>query len=170
MFNAITIAFGLLVLWLANVTGVVINGGVAAPDVIVIAVVYAALHRDGFGALLSALVLGLVAGLTLGGSRGVYLLSLLPVVGMTLWARGRFPLNGTLSAAGWTVPASLVADATFAAIAAVLTPDTRVAETLWRIAPGAALWTGLVAIPYVALLSRIEPLLQERQERGSLFT
>jgi len=169
MFNLITIVVGICVLIATSVLSTLVNVDALLPNVVVMMVVYASIHRDGFGALVTTFVLGFVAGLLIAGARGLLLLSLLPVVGMTMWVKQRLQFSGTIATASWVLVASLVADVSFVVLAFVFSPDLKLVATLLRLTPAVALLTALVSIPIFALLVRIEPLLRQRQERTTLF-
>lgn len=169
MFNLITILVGVLAVTLAAVVAEFTNAAMALPSAAVVFTVYASVHRDAFGALLTALVLGLVAGVSMGAARGVVLLSLLVVIVMTRWARGRLPLNRRLVLAAWVAAATIVADLTTVILGMLLLPGLPLAGALIRVSPLAALLSGLLAVPTFLILGWIEPFLRARHERSSLF-
>lgn len=169
MFNLITIAVGLVAVTMTSVAACLTNSALALPSAAVIFTVYATIHRDAFGALLTALALGLVAGVSVGAARGLVLLSLLTVVAATRWARNRFPVHRRIGLAAWVAAATVAADLTVVVLGLLLLPGTRLAGSLLTVTPLSALLSALLAIPSFVVLEWIEPLLRERQERSTLF-
>ncbi len=169
MFNLITIVVGLATLFTVTVAAALTNVGIVLPNVPVIAVVYAAVRRDVFGAFLTAFALGIWAGVLAGGGRGVLLLALIPVIGVTRWARGRLPLDSTLATAAWAIICVLVADFAFAFLSTLTEPAMAPWRVLTTVSPASALVSGIAAVPFYWFLGWIEPLLQERQGKSTLF-
>lgn len=169
MNNFIAVSFAIVSLILSTAIAGHVHADVIMPNVPVIFTVYASAHRDTFGGIITAFFIGFLAGVLVGDGRGILMLTLLTVVGMTRLFRTRVPLERTLAGAGFCVIASLVADSLFAGLTLVLEPGVAVARPLLSIAPKSALVSGVLAIPIYAILSRIEPFLHERQERARLF-
>lgn len=169
MFTAISVVAGLALVVVSSVFAGHVNESVAWPSAVVVAVVYASVFRDGFGALLAAFVLGLLAAALAGGAFGPMLLALLPVVAVTFVARGRLQLQSVWGAVGWVVPMSLLFDGVFVSVMALFQPSASVGARFFVQAPLTALLSGLFAVPYIAVLARIEPLLQEQQERTTFL-
>jgi len=169
VFTAISLSAGLALVVLSSVFAGHVNESVAWPSAVVIAVVYASVFRDGFGALLTAFCLGLLSAALVGGARGPMLLALLPVVALTMGARGRLQLQSVWGAVGWVVPMSLVFDLVFVSVMALFQPSASVGARFVVQAPVTALLSGLFALPYIALLARVEPLLREQQERTTFL-
>lgn len=169
MFNLITILLGLVTTVFVGVGAALMNADLAIPSVPVIFVVYAALNRDAFGSLLTAFVLGIVAGIGLGEFRGVFLLSLLAAVAASRWARGRLPVSRRLGALSWVAVATILANLSFVALGALLRPGLPFGRILVLVSPRVALFNLLLAIPVFLVLGWIEPYLRARQERTTLF-
>ena len=169
MLTALTMFGGLLLVWLTSFVGPLVHADIYLPHVAAIFVVYAALERDAFGALLVGLVVGLATGLLNGGARGLTLLGLLPVIPLSRWARSAFQIETVIARVGWVVPMVLVAEASVALFALVFAPSLRTGPTLLRVAPGTALLSALLAWPVYGLLSKLEPMLRERQQKSAIF-
>ena len=97
------------------------------------------------------------------------MLSLLPVVGATLFLRTRTPLTQSVLFGAWTAAASLLADLTFVLLGFVFSPNTVFWPSLVFLSPGTALISGAVGMLYGAIVGRIEPLLEQRQQRSALY-
>ncbi len=169
MFNLLTILLGLLCTVLVSVGATIVNADLAIPSVPVIFVAYAALNRDAFGALLTAFVLGIVAGIDHSEFRGVFMLSLLAAVGATRWARTRLPVRRRIGALSWVAVATMVANFSFVVLGALLRPGVPFGTILLVISPQVALLNVVFAIPVFLVLGWIEPYLRARQERTTLF-
>jgi hypothetical protein len=167
--HVLTIGAGALLIIGVSLVGPIINADRLLPAAAVIATVYAGAHRDGFGAVAAALVFALLAGLLNSGGRGLMMLSLLPVVGATLFLRSRTPLTQSMLFGAWTAAASLLADLTFVLLGLVFSPNTTFWPSLVFLSPATAIVTGVVAGLYGAIVGRIEPLLEQRQQRSALY-
>lgn len=167
--HVLTIGAGVLLIFAISVLGPVFNVDRLLPAAAVIATVYAGAHRDGFGAVGAALVFALLTGLLNSGGRGLMMLSLLPVVGATLFLRTRTPLTQSVLFGAWTAAASLLADLTFVLLGFVFSPNTVFWPSLVFLSPGTALISGAVGMMYGAIVGRIEPLLEQRQQRSALY-
>jgi rod shape-determining protein MreD len=146
-----------------------VNESLAWPSAVTIAVVYASVFRDGFGALLTAFVLGLLSSALVGGTGGPTLLALLPVVLVTLGVRSRLQLQSLWGAVSWVIPMSLLFDLGFVATMAVFESSSHVGARFVVQAPVTALLSGLVALPWFAMLTRVEPILRDQQDRTGLL-
>lgn len=169
LFSILTVVVGAILLVVTSVTTTFVNADIIVPNVLVLMVVYASIHRDAFGSLVTAFLLGLAAGLMNAGGRGMLLFSLLPVIGLTRWARHSLQLSALWASVGWVIPMVLIADLTFALVAVIFAPDLVTFPSFIRISPASALVTGVMALPVFGVLRRVEPLLQERQEKSSIF-
>lgn len=170
MFNLLTITLGLMTTVLVGVGAGLVNADLAIPSVPLVFVVYAALHRDAFGALLTAFVLGTYAGIGFGEFRGVFLLSLLAAIAATRWARGRLPLSRRVGALAWVAVSTIVANAAFVGLGALLRPGLPFGRLLLVVSPRVALFNILLAVPVFLVLGWVEPYLRARQERTTLFS
>ncbi len=170
MFNLITSLLGVLGIVAVSVLAPLTNAAAGVPNVAVIFTVYAAMNRDLFGALVTAFVLGVVGGVNLSEARGLYLLSLLVVVGVTRWGRRRFPLERRLMLAAWTAVACILGDIGLVLMGYLLLPGLRLEPTLVTVSPVVALVTAVLAVPVFTVLDWIEPLLRARQERSTFFS
>lgn len=169
MFSLLTSLVGVLGVVTVSVLASLTNASVNVPNMAVVFTVYAAARRDVFGALVTALIVGLVAGVELGGARGVTLLGLLFVIGVTRWARVRFPLERRWALAAWVAVASVIADVVTVVIGFLVLPGLALSATLVRVTPIVALVTAVAALPAFLLLDWVEPLLRARQERSSFL-
>lgn len=159
-------AFGLLVS--VSVVGPLLHAGPFVPDPVVIIVVYVALLRHPSSAIWAAIGTAYVAGTMTAGPRAPLLIGVLAIVGVTLWARARLPLQSAMAAAGWVVASVVLLHLVETVAALVFIEDIRLGTGLWTNAPAAALLSGVVAWPLYAILFRVEPLLRARSERGTL--
>jgi hypothetical protein len=167
--HLLTIGAGVLLIFAVSLLGPIVNVDRLLPAAAVIATVYAGAHRDGFGTVGAALVFALLAGLLNSGGRGLLMLSLLPVVGATLFLRTRTPLTQSILFGAWTAAASLLADLTFVLLGFVFSPNTVFWPSLVFLSPGTALVSGGVGMLYGAIVGRVEPLLEQRQQRSALY-
>lgn len=167
--HVLTIGAGALLIIAVSLIGPIVNADRLLPAAAVIATVYAAAHRDGFGSIAAAFVFALLAGLLNSGGRGLLMLSLLPVVGATLFLRTRTPLTQSMLLGAWTAAASLLADLTFVLVGLVFSPGTLFWPSLVFLSPATAIVTGVFAVLYGAIVGRIEPLLEQRQQRSALY-
>lgn len=169
MHLAVALLLGITAQIVVGVLASVFNVSVLLPAVPVIFVVWATVRRDAAAGLLAALVLGWIAGLQAGGGRGLLLVSLLPVVLFSAWARLSMHFQGVWATAGWVVGSCVLADVVFALLCPLFLPSVSPWGPLLRVTPAVALLTGATAVVIFAVLSGIEPLLDARQERTRLL-
>ncbi|TVR04650.1 MAG: hypothetical protein EA398_01440 [Deltaproteobacteria bacterium] len=127
------------------------------PSLVVLMGTHAAMQRGALHGVVVILVLGLLAGLLSGGPRGLYLLSLAPVVPIARFARTRLQAESTLLQAATIIPTALLCELLFALGILLFRSDLPMLAIYLRVVPGSALLTGLMAIPVVALLRRSMP-------------
>lgn len=161
----VLIALGIASTLLLGPIGVRLGPEVWSPHVPVIFVVLAAYQRSTFHGLLVAMTVGGLAALLSGGSRGVYLLALLPVLLIAASLRARGLSMGSLALAGVCVLGSLLADAITWPFLLAFSGDAPWTGILLRNAPPSALLTGLLAWPLIWLWERVEPMLRAQQAR-----
>ena len=169
MLTLIVTAAGIVGIGVVASLAVATNSMIGLPSVAVASTAYAAARGDAFSATLCALTLGILAGAPFGSSRGVVLLSLLAVVFATRVARLALPLRRRAAMIAWIVAASVLFDIAFYVSSAVLTPGIPLGRALLRFAPVAAVVAGVVALPLVIVLDRIEPALRARRAKSTLF-
>jgi hypothetical protein len=136
-------------------------------NVPVIVVVWVALRRDAVAAFATVLLLGGVAGLMGGAARGVWLVALLVPALVTLWFKHRLLLEGLLAAAGWAAIMSTVFDVAFVTLVAGFEGLSSPWPWLAKVTPGAALATGVLALPLMLVLRGLGTWLAGRRAAGN---
>lgn len=166
MLPALTIVGGLLMIVLETVGLRLFGFLVWSPQLAVFAVVYVALRRSFAQAALAALVFSGVADVCWGGPRGYYALGLTAtfLAATALRSRGR-PL-GTLQLALLCMPAVLLTDAVALTTLALFHRGASPLGALLTVSPIMAFWTGLLALPFGWVMTRVDRFIEYRRTAG----
>jgi hypothetical protein len=164
----VTLLLGVLLIEGTSLLAPVFNVDLMIPSAAVVAVAWAASRRDPATAVICAFLFGMLTAMHSSGARGLTLLSLLAVWGVTYASRRSFPLMSAWGFAAWCAVCCLVADVVVVATALLFMPSVRLWPGLLLHTPAVALLTGVQGLMIHLLSAPLEPLLQERQERSSL--
>ncbi len=164
----VTWVVGVLLIEGTSLLAPVFNIDLMIPSAAVVAVAWSASRRDAATAIICTFLFGMLTAMHSSGVRGLTLLSLLSVCGMTLASRRSLPLMTAWGFAGWCAVCCVVADVVLVLAAFLFMPSVRLWPGLLLHTPAIALLTGGQALVMHLLTAPLEPLLQERQERSSL--
>lgn len=164
----VTLILGVLLIEGTSLLAPVFNVDLMIPSAAVVAVAWAASRREATTAIACTFLFGMLTAMHSSGVRGLTLLSLLTVCGMTFASRRSFPLMTAWGFAGWCAVCCLVADVVVVLAAFLFMPSVRLWPGLLVHTPAVALLTGAQALLMHLFTAPLEPLLQERQERSSL--
>lgn len=160
-----------LVLIVAESVGVRILGlSVLVPQLTVGLIVYLGLRRPFDQGAGLTLILAAVADLSSGGPRGYYALGLTAVFLLSASLAGSWKHRGLLLLLGWTAGGVIVSDFVCLGGAAIFRGATEHLLARLAMSPVSALWTTLVAIPFLWGADRLDALSLRRDRRATDFS
>jgi rod shape-determining protein MreD len=163
---ALTIGGGLLVIVLEGVVLRLFGIAVFAPQLAVLAVVYVGLRRSFAQAALAALLFSAAADICWGGPRGYYALGLTATFLLATALRPRFRTGGPVLLAVLVVPAVVLTDVIALLTLALFHRGAAPLGALWTISPVMAFWTGVLALPLLWVMLRLDRFVEYRQTAG----
>lgn len=165
MIAALTIVGGLLLIILESVSLRIFGVRVYAPELVVVLVVYVGFRRSFTVGAAATLLYAAVADLCWGGPRGYYALGLTLTFFMCTLLRARWRRREAFYVLP-LVPLGVIVTDFVALVSLTLFQRGESPLGLFvRLTPLVALWTTVVALPFVWIFARVERLVEGRARR-----